>query len=94
MDLVVFDHEKFEGRSCKNSEIPNVAREGDVAAYHDSSPLHLCSTDSLDDLNTRLENQMKIYSFRPNIVVTQLDQPYAEVCRSLGILRTASHVVT
>lgn len=79
LDLVVFDNEKFEGRLCKNSEIPNVARDGDVAAYHDSSPIHLCSTNSLDDLNARLEQKMKIYNFRPNIIVTQLDKPYAEV---------------
>ena len=79
----MFDDEQFEGRLCKNSEVPNAARDGDVAAYHDSSPIHLCSIDSLDDLNTRLENPMKIYSFRPNIIVMEVDKPYAEVRSSL-----------
>lgn len=82
LDLVVFDHEKFEGRPCKNSEIPNVARDGDMAAYHDSSPIHLCSTASVDDLNARLEKKIQAYNFRPNIIATATNEPYAEVeCR-------------
>ncbi|CAF4919501.1 unnamed protein product [Rotaria sp. Silwood1] len=38
LDLVVFDDQKFEGRLCKNCEVPNIARDGDVVAYHDMSP--------------------------------------------------------
>ena len=34
LELVIFDDEKFEGRPCKDSTIPNVARDGDMAAYH------------------------------------------------------------
>ncbi len=79
LDLVVFDDEKFEGRPVKNSEVPNVARDGDMAAYHDMSPVHLCSTESVDDLNTRLEKKIKVYNFRPNIIVTNMTKPYAEV---------------
>jgi uncharacterized protein YcbX len=79
LDLVVFDDQQFEGRPCKNSEVPNVARDGDVAAYHDMSPVHLCSTESVSDLNARLEKKIKVYNFRPNIVVTNVDKPYAEV---------------
>ncbi len=79
LDLVVFDDEKFEGRPCKNSEVPNVARGGDVAAYHDMSPLHLCSLESISDLNIRLAKKIEVYNFRPNIIVTNVDKPYAEV---------------
>jgi uncharacterized protein YcbX len=79
LDLVVFDDEKFEGRPCKNSEVPNVARDGDVAAYHDMSPVHLCSLESVSDLNTHLAKKIEVYNFRPNIIVTNVDKPYAEV---------------
>jgi uncharacterized protein YcbX len=53
-----------------------------VAAYHDMSPLHLCSLESISDLNTRLEKKIKVYNFRPNIIVTNVDKPYAEVERT------------
>ncbi len=58
--------------------MPNIARDGDVAAYQDMCALHLCSTESMDDLNTRLEKKIKIYNFRPNIIVTNINEPYAE----------------
>lgn len=78
LDLVVFDDEKFEGRPINKSPAPNAAREGDVAAYHDMCPLHLCSTDSIDDLNTRLEKKITVRNFRPNILVADVGQPYQE----------------
>jgi uncharacterized protein YcbX len=79
LDLVVFDYKQFEGRLCKNSPDPNSARDDDVAVYHDMSPINLCSTKSLSDLNTRLEKIIKINNFRPNIVVSNVAEPYAEV---------------
>ena len=79
LDLVVFDDQKFDGRPCKNCEAPNVARDGDMIVYHDMSPVHLCSLDSVSDLNTRLKNKIQVYNFRPNIVVGDVDKPYAEV---------------
>jgi uncharacterized protein YcbX len=79
LELVIFDDEKFEGRKSKDSEDINIARDGDVIAYHDMSPVHLCSIESVSDLNTRLEKEIKVYNFRPNIIVTNLDKPYAEV---------------
>ncbi|UJR10858.1 hypothetical protein I4U23_015046 [Adineta vaga] len=79
LDLVVFDDEKFEGRLTKNADVPNVARDGDVAAYHDMSALHLCSLQSVSDLNTRLEKKIEVYNFRPNIIVTDTKKPFAEV---------------
>ena len=95
LDLVVFDDEKFEGRPCKQSELPNVARDGDVAAYHDMSPVHLCSIESVADLNTRLEKKIKVYNFRPNIIVTDLNKPYAEVgYASLKYLRRGVYALS
>ncbi len=79
LELVIFDDEKFEGRKSKDSEDINIARDGDVIAYQDMSPVHLCSIESVSDLNTRLEKEIKVYNFRPNIIVTNLDKPYAEV---------------
>ncbi|CAF3704929.1 unnamed protein product [Rotaria sp. Silwood1] len=80
LDLVVFDDQKFEGRLCKNCEVPNIARDGDVVAYHDMSPVHLCSLESVFDLNTRLKKKIQVFNFRPNIVVGNVDKPYAEDC--------------
>ncbi len=84
LELVIFDDEKFEGRPCKDSTVPNLARDGDMAAYQDMSPVHLCSTKSVDDLNTRLTNKIQIYNFRPNIIVEHADKPYAEVRYNLS----------
>jgi uncharacterized protein YcbX len=79
LDLVVFDYKQFEARLCKNSSDPNSARDSDVSVYHDMSPINLCSTKSLSDLNMRLEKIIKINNFRPNIVVANVTEPYAEV---------------
>ena len=80
IDLVVFDEKQFSARPSKDKpDFPNVARDYDMAVYHDVCPNHLCSLESLADLNSRLENPVKIYNFRPNIVVKTLDKPYAEV---------------
>ncbi len=66
-----------------------MARDGDVAAYHDVSPLHLCTTESIDDLNAKLEKKIKVYNFRPNIIVTNVNEPYAEDCwREIEIGKT------
>ena len=43
------------------------------------SPIHLCSTESLADLNTRLEKKISVYNFRPNIILGNVGQPYSEV---------------
>jgi uncharacterized protein YcbX len=83
LDMVVFDDKRFEGRPSKESDLPNVARDGDVVAYHDVSPLHLCTTESITELNSRLEKKIKVYNFRPNIIVTHGAKPYAEVRKHL-----------
>ena len=80
IDLVVFDEKQFAARPSKDKpDFPNVARDYDMAVYHDVCPIHLCSLESVTDLNTRLEKKVKIYNFRPNIIVKTLDKPYAEV---------------
>jgi len=79
LDLVYFD-EQFVPQYAKNiePEFPNEALDTDVAAYQDMSPFHLGSLESIKDLNTRLENPIKIYNFRPNIIVSGVDTPYGE----------------
>ncbi|CAF1440802.1 unnamed protein product [Rotaria sordida] len=80
IDLVIFDEKQFQARSSQNKpDFPNVAQDHDVSVYHDVCPIHLCSLESVTNLNTRLEKKIKIYNFRPNIIVTDGDEPYAEV---------------
>ncbi len=80
LDLVYFD-EEFNPQCVKNiePEFPNEALDSDVAAYHDMAQFHLGSLESINDLNKRLENPIKIHNFRPNIIVSGLDTPYGEV---------------
>lgn len=56
-------------------------RHGPVA-YADSTPLHLTSLSSLDDLNARILERgaepVPMARFRPNIVVSDLPTPFAE----------------
>jgi uncharacterized protein YcbX len=80
LHLVYFD-ENFEPRQVKDlePEFPNEAIDSDVSAYNDVSPYHLASLESLNDLNKRLSNPIKIHNFRPNIVVSGVDTPYGEV---------------
>jgi uncharacterized protein YcbX len=68
LHLVYFD-EEFEPQHVKNldPEFPNEALDKDV------------TLESLNDLNKRLTNPIKIHNFRPNIVVSGVDTPYGEV---------------
>ena len=86
LDLVYFD-EQFDPQYSKNveKEFPNEALDTDVSLYHDMSAFHLGSFESIDDLNKRLPNPIKIYNFRPNIIVNGLDAPYAEVGHSFPL---------
>ncbi|CAF1330609.1 unnamed protein product [Rotaria sp. Silwood1] len=79
LDLIYFD-EQFEPQYAKNieREFTNEALDSDVVAYQSMSPFLLCSLESLDDLNKRLTNPIKIYNFRPNIIVSGVDKPYGE----------------
>ena len=79
-ELIYFDDE-FEPLKSKHQErdYPNEALDTDVAAYHDMSPYHLASMESVEDLNSRLKKPIEIYNFRPNIIVQGADKPYGEV---------------
>jgi uncharacterized protein YcbX len=62
---------------------PNFARRPtDQVAFSDGYPLLLVSEESVADLNTRLEQQLPINRFRPNVVVRGAGVPYAEDCWS------------
>ena len=80
IDLVVFDEERFQGRVCKAKlDVPNQAHPNDVAVFHDVCPVHICSLQSVADLNTRLPQEITVYNFRPNIIANDVPKAYAEV---------------
>ena len=56
---------------------PRYARQQEVTSFADGYPFLLIGQASLDELNTRLQNQIKIDRFRPNIVFTG-GEPFAE----------------
>jgi uncharacterized protein len=56
---------------------PRYAREQEVTSFADAYPFLLIGQASLDELNSRLQNQIKMDRFRPNIVFTG-GEPYAE----------------
>lgn len=70
---------RFMGQNCrlvyrsKNTARPilakNGGKEGDIINYADAAPILLLSEASVDDLNQRLDQPIKIERFRPNIVV-------------------------
>ncbi len=80
LHLVYFD-EQFDPQHVKNiePEYPNEALDSDVVGFQDMSPFHLGSLESINDLNKRLTDPIKIYNFRPNIIVSGVDTPYGEV---------------
>ncbi len=49
-----------------------------ASGYADSSPVHLISQASLDELNRRLGTPLPMSRFRPNIVVGGWDEPHRE----------------
>jgi uncharacterized protein YcbX len=56
---------------------PRYAKRQEVTSFADAYPFLLIGQASLDELNTRLQNQIKMDRFRPNIVFTG-GEPYAE----------------
>jgi uncharacterized protein len=48
---------------------PDFARAGDHVSFADAFPLLVTTTDSLDDLNARLDRPLPMDRFRPNVVV-------------------------
>ena len=56
---------------------PNYAAEGDIVSFADGFPLLLISSESLNDLNSRLPKPLPMNRFRPNLVVSGAG-PFAE----------------
>lgn len=56
---------------------PKYAKNGDTVGFADAFPFLLIGQASLDDLNSRLEKQLPMNRFRPNIVFTG-GRPYEE----------------
>lgn len=52
-------------------------KEGEVVSFADAYPYLLLGQSSIDDLNNRLDNPVKINRFRPNLVFTG-GQPFEE----------------
>ncbi len=48
---------------------PDLARPGDHVSFADAFPVLLATTDSLDDLNARLDRPLPMDRFRPNVVI-------------------------
>jgi uncharacterized protein YcbX len=49
---------------------PDLARVGDHVSFADAFPMLVTTTDSLDDLNARLDRPLPMNRFRPNVVVS------------------------
>lgn len=67
----------FMGEDCHRTlpqDVPSNyrGRENDRVSYADDFPLLLTSKESLDDLNSRLQQPVSMLNFRPNIVVEGL----------------------
>ncbi|ALI97996.1 MOSC domain-containing protein [Rufibacter tibetensis] len=56
---------------------PNYAKHNEKVSFSDGFPYLIIGQESLNDLNTRLEEQVPMNRFRPNFVFTG-GQPYAE----------------
>ncbi|XP_003791002.1 mitochondrial amidoxime reducing component 2 [Otolemur garnettii] len=68
--LVQFET-NMKGRS--SGKLVPIPTQDYQVAYPDCSPILILSEASLADLNTRMENKVKMEHFRPNIVVTGCD---------------------
>lgn len=77
---------KVVGESCKlvfmsekSSRLVNPERalNGETVSFADGYPYLILGQSSLDDLNSRMEEDLPMNRFRPNIVV-EGSQPYAE----------------
>jgi uncharacterized protein len=56
---------------------PKYAAEGDITSFSDAYPLLLIGSQSLTDLNNRLQNPIGWERFRPNLVI-KTNSPYEE----------------
>ncbi len=65
------------GRNTRPMKSKYNGREGDYIGFKDASAIHLITTASVNELNSRLKDPVTPHHFRPNIVVTGF-QPYEE----------------
>ncbi|KAJ1968908.1 hypothetical protein IWQ62_000958 [Dispira parvispora] len=61
-----------------NAPAPKLLEAPAQTAFADDAPFLLASTESLQDVNERLDKLVDIRNFRPNIVVTGGGQPFTE----------------
>ncbi|HBH35264.1 MAG TPA: MOSC domain-containing protein [Gammaproteobacteria bacterium] len=72
---------------------PEYADEGDHTGFADGFPLLLISQASLDDLNGRLQQQLPMKRFRPNLVVSGCSPYVEDVWRQIRIGNITLRVV-
>jgi hypothetical protein len=72
---------------------PDHQIDNDPVSYADGYPLLLISTESLDDLNTRLETPFLMNRFRPNLVVSGADAFSEDNWKSIQIGEVTFHLV-
>jgi len=68
---------QIDGDSLRKIKPKYNGGENDLITFSDISPVHLITQESLDDLNSKLENLITVTNFRPNMVVTGC-KPYEE----------------
>ena len=59
----------YLGDLCSRPVNPEFGRPGDYTNFSDAYPILLTSTASLDELNEKLDNNIDMERFRPNIVI-------------------------
>jgi len=67
----------YMGESSNRFIDKRFATKNETVSFADGYPILIANTSSLDDLNSRLKNQVKLERFRPNIVVAG-DKPFEE----------------
>lgn len=69
------------------------ANKGDHVSFADAYPFLLIGESSLDDLNSRLEQQVPMNRFRPNLVVSGAESFAEDGWKKIKIGNTVFHVV-
>ena len=69
---------RFADDTTRQVDQTYALRESDQVGFADAYPFLFISEASLADLNTRLDEPLPMNRFRPNIVVKDADQAYAE----------------
>ncbi|XP_029646901.1 mitochondrial amidoxime reducing component 2 [Octopus sinensis] len=64
---MVYSGDNLEKRNVKPKQYSPI--QNAQCVYQDSSPYHLLSQASIDDINSRINKEVTVYNFRPNILV-------------------------